>query len=166
MERLRSLPLVLAGLNRRASVPLNDDRLAEVQQDVALALWHERYQLAAGTNLTNWIHHVAKLALLEAVRSRIRAKDRRHRYATQLEERYTQPPDLVRWEAVDSLVQALTRLGSPDADVIRLKHYEEQTFTEVGRSLGVSPNTAKFWYYRGMRKLRRWLGPFFLEPLP
>jgi len=53
----------------------------------------------------------------------------------------------------------LRRIGREEAQVIRLKHFEGRTFIEIGRSLGISPNTAKARYYRGINELRPLLEP-------
>ena len=60
-------------------------------------------------------------------------------------------PELGEYERLNEL---LDRLGPPRSEVIRLKHYEECTFEEIGRALGCSSNTAKTQYYRGLRWLR------------
>jgi DNA-directed RNA polymerase specialized sigma24 family protein len=42
---------------------------------------------------------------------------------------------------------------------VRLKHLAELTFADIGVRLGMSENTAKSLYYRGLVKLRELLAP-------
>jgi RNA polymerase sigma-70 factor, ECF subfamily len=52
----------------------------------------------------------------------------------------------------------LERLERSVAEVVHLKHFDELTFPQIGKRLGVSPNTAKTRYYRGLDKLKARLG--------
>ena len=54
---------------------------------------------------------------------------------------------------------ALERLDPVDADVVRLKHFEELTVEEIGGRLGLPTNTAKTKYYRGLGRLHEALKP-------
>ena len=60
----------------------------------------------------------------------------------------------------DDLAEAesmLIRLGGVEAQIIRLKHLESLTFDELGARMGLSANTAKTHYYRGLSRLRSML---------
>jgi RNA polymerase sigma factor (sigma-70 family) len=57
-------------------------------------------------------------------------------------------------EEFDDVHEALKRIGRDAARIIRMKHFEERTFEEIGLLLSVSPNTAKARYYRGLEELR------------
>ena len=49
----------------------------------------------------------------------------------------------------------LRRLGGTEAEVLRLKHYEDCTFPEIAARLHVPAGTAKAYYYRAMKRLRQ-----------
>ena len=74
------------------------------------------------------------------------------------------PDGLHLWEvtrqrdALELVERCLDRLGSPDADVLRLKHLQGLTFEEVADLTGDSVNTIKSRHYRGLTKLRSMLG--------
>ena len=55
---------------------------------------------------------------------------------------------------VEEVHEGLRKIGREEAEVIRLKHFEGQTFEEISRHLGLSPNTVKTRYYRGLEELR------------
>ena len=54
--------------------------------------------------------------------------------------------------------RVLGDLGPPAEEVIRLRHFSDLTFAAIARRLGLSPNTAKSHYYRGLVRLRGRLG--------
>ncbi len=69
----------------------------------------------------------------------------------------TAPGEVEKSNEAEHVLAHLDQLGPPDADVIRGKHFDGLTFEGIGRALGASPNTVKYWYYRGMDKLRQQL---------
>jgi RNA polymerase sigma factor (sigma-70 family) len=52
------------------------------------------------------------------------------------------------------LHEALARLDPLEADVIRMKHFEDLTFETIGARRAISVNTVKTRYYRGIRHLQ------------
>ena len=56
---------------------------------------------------------------------------------------------------------ALARLSEAERGVIRLKQFEELTFDAIATRLGLSVNTAKTRYYRGLAHLRDLLATRF-----
>ena len=55
----------------------------------------------------------------------------------------------------EELYNALARVQGIDAEAVVLKHFEGLTFKEMGARGGVSPNTMKARYYRGLSELER-----------
>ena len=65
---------------------------------------------------------------------------------------------LVRWYFLAALTyMGLSMLSPGESEVIRLKHFAQMTFEEIAERLGISANTAKTRYYRGLERLRGWL---------
>jgi NAD(P)-dependent dehydrogenase (short-subunit alcohol dehydrogenase family) len=74
-------------------------------------------------------------------------------------------------DAADKLVGEIEKSGgraqavagdvAREADVIRMKHFEDLTFEEIGTRLGNSINTVKTRYYRGISRLLDRLGSSF-----
>src|SRR5262245_38728273 len=53
----------------------------------------------------------------------------------------------------ENLYRGLEALDGEEGRVIRMKHFDDLTFQEIGTRLRLSSNTAKTIYYRGMRRL-------------
>lgn len=151
--RLRRVPRTMRVLNRRRGELLSAHDLEDLAQDALLRIWAKLPSYSGHAGLDLWLQ---KFCYLEYM-NRIRSKGRRGEYRT------PEDPDVLPARAstaftVDDYARldgALEELGPPDADVIRLKHFERLSFTEVGAALGISPNTAKSRYYRGLTWLQR-----------
>ena len=73
----------------------------------------------------------------------------------------TLPADAVaRRERAAKIETALQQLPAADAEVIRLRQVEEQTFEEIAAALDLeSPDAARMRYHRALPKLARHLAP-------
>ncbi len=77
--------------------------------------------------------------------------------------------ELVSWfelpedDTSRSLQVAMSRIPEKFREVITLKIWGEQTFDEIGKELGVSPNTAASRYRYGMEALRKSLSAAEVE---
>jgi RNA polymerase sigma-70 factor (ECF subfamily) len=152
-ERLKVVPRALAVINGRRAVRLSAHDLEDLRQDTLVRIWSKLETFDGQATLENWLYRFAFLELLNRVRSESRAPRRERADLDELTAvEAAEGPDEVEIE------RALERLGPPEADVVRLKHYEELTFEAIGRRLGISPNTAKTRYYRGITWLQRELG--------
>lgn len=148
-ERMLCVPRILGALNRRRGRPLDDHDVADLVQDTIVVVLRKLDEFAAYVPLEGWIYRLCYLEFLNAVRRR----DRRRQRAVELDEvaAHTDAKD-VRHDH-DDLHEALARVGGAEAETIRMKHFAELTFQEIGAMLGMPANTAKTRYYRGMAKL-------------
>jgi RNA polymerase sigma-70 factor, ECF subfamily len=148
--RLRSVCRILGYLDQRAGGILDDHELADLTQDVVMIVWRKLPEFEGLSTLESWFYGICVLELRNAVRRRMR-----RRGAAADEQALEQvvapeaPPD-----DNESVHQALKRIGRDEARIIRLKHFEELTFEQIGSLLDVSPNTIKARYYRGLEELR------------
>lgn len=161
-ERLRCVPRMLAVQNRRQGSPLGTHDLEDLSQEVVIVILRKLGTYAGTGTLEGWAHRICFLELMNRIRSRRRAALALRSAPDGSEEELSAPEhhgtsDYVWVEA------GLVELGSPDAEVVRLKHYEQLTFDEIARVLDISPNTAKSRYYRGVAWLQRHLLSRVLE---
>jgi len=158
--RMSCLPGLVRSMNKRLGGPLKDEELDEVLQDVLTSLWEKLGQYDGRSALESWAHGFCGTQLLKFLeRKRRRARVVYGHEADQAaSETAGNNTDLARLE-FEWVHAALGRLGPPAEDVVRLRHFEELTFDEIGARLSISPNTAKAQYYRGMGRLREALSP-------
>ena len=164
-ERMMCVHRILFAQNRRRGRPLDEDELLDVVQDTLAVLWRKRSTFRGEATLETWAYRVAVLEWLAAVRRKRGSKRVDLDPGVVAEARRTGVSAEDR-EDRERALAGLERLGRPDETIIRHKHFVGLTFEEIGRNLDVSPNTAKYWYYRGMTKLREWLGARVAEGKP
>jgi len=165
VERLSCLPSILYVINKRGGGALDEESLADLGQDVWAILWRKRETFLGLAKIETWVFRIAALEYRNAVRGKMRNRERVEALGQEAVHDGQDSYEQADPEPTRHLLESLDRLGSPDADVIRLKHFEDRTFNEIGECLDTSPNTAKFWYYRGMDRLRQWLSPTLKEVL-
>lgn len=156
VQRMRCVPRILAAQNARMGRPLDEHDLADLTQDTLVVIWRKLDQYAGHAPIEGWVYRLCCLELMNG----IRRKRRQPRLASDLSsgvtpERTSEAPR-GPWEYED-VHSGIDWLGGHEAEVIRLKHFEDLTFEEIGRRLAVSPNTVKTRYYRGLIKLQEFL---------
>jgi RNA polymerase sigma-70 factor (ECF subfamily) len=145
-SRLRCVPRLLAVLNARLGGALPPQDLADLSQDVLLIVWRKLEQYRGFSALDGWLYRISLYEYMNALRRLPGRTD-------SLDELSLDPSqESSPWEFED-VHRGLERIGDKEAEIIRLKHFEELTFEEIGARLGISPNTAKARYYRGLRAL-------------
>jgi RNA polymerase sigma-70 factor (ECF subfamily) len=161
MERLQLVARLLALFNRRRGCQLSRADLEDLAQDTQIKILEKLSTFRGEATLANWLYRFCLLEFANRIRRTQRAARVQISQET-VEERggLVQSPDPLDYEILDS---ALGKLGSPEADIVRLKHYEQLTFREIGKRLGLSPNTAKTQYYRGIAWLQRELRPYLRD---
>lgn len=155
-KRAECIPRYLAAANSRMGRPLSRDDLADLAQDTLLIVWRKLETYEARATLESWIWRFCQLEMSNVLRKRFRRRVHTDTSDEALEEGPS--TDEVKHQVeYDHLERSLQTLGPPEEEVIRLKHFEHLMFSEIAERLGLSPNTAKTRYYRGMAWLKRFL---------
>ena len=150
-ERLTVVRAIVSTLNARAGRPLSHHEVEDVCQDVQqLVLQKLRLFQGFGT-LEAWLYRFCTFVF----RNRCRREALRARHVealpTEPESPGAEPGDEID---ADELRAALTALGPPSEEVIRLKHESGESFEEIAQRLGLPTSTVKTRYYEGIRWLR------------
>ncbi len=156
--RLGCVPRVLGILNSRMGKPLSDHDIADLSQDILVLIWGKLATFEGRAKIDTWASRFCFREFMNSVRRKGRDMAKSHPLETALAAvpAPDSSPDEVRVKMVQD---GLTELGPPESEVIRMKHFEHQTFKTIGDALEISPNTAKTHYYRGIAWLRRHLMP-------
>ncbi|MEM1452209.1 MAG: sigma-70 family RNA polymerase sigma factor [Planctomycetota bacterium] len=155
-ERMRCIPAFLTAANARFGRPFGPEDLADLSQDVLITVWQKLETFSGQATLETWTWRFCQFEFSNRARKRFR---RRALAGPPIEEmnELEGPGEPVADVEYDDLEQGLQALGPPAEEIIRLKHYDHLTFDEIAERIGISPNTAKTRYYRGMAWLRRHL---------
>lgn len=150
-ERLQCVPRFLGALNRRRGYALDEHDLADLVGKTVVIAMEKLGEFEAHVPLEGWLYRLCHFELLNALRRRARER-RRNAELPDADSVPTQDADRHQHEDVH---RALERLGGVEAETIRMKHFAELTFQEIGARLGMPANTVKTRYYRGLEKLER-----------
>jgi len=143
------VPAILAVRNRRSGRPFPDDELADLAQDVVVIAWRRLPDFAGLSEIEGWAYGICTFEFKNALRRRSAARSRR----VELPEVDPATAEDRSWQ-FEHVHSALARIREAEADVIRLRHFEGLQFAEISGALGISTNTAKARYYRGLDHLR------------
>ena len=162
VARMRCVPLILESRNARLGTPLIKDDLIDTVQDTLVVIWKRLNTYSGKSSLETWAFGFCRNQMLNALRNRARrplpiglAGDAQ---GSLLERSYVPDLEVDRFEI---LGRSLDQLDSTHERVIRLKCHSGLTFAQVGSRMGISPNTAKTYYYRGLKKLEGLLRPHY-----
>lgn len=153
--RVRCVPRIAAGINRRLGRPFRDDELADLAQDILVVVWQKLGTFSGRAQLETWIHRIAYLELMNARRKKTTAPKDWHDGDGPPPEPIDRP---TRDDPDGGVLLLLRHLAPREAEVLRLVHVEGiESMTEVALLLGISSSSVKTHYYRGLDKLRQLL---------
>lgn len=139
----------------------------EVVQETFLRAFQQIESFEARSNLGTWLYRIGVNCSIDFLR-------RRQRHDTRLEPLETDSAGPAWSLASDSpgpdrlvlsaqlgarLTRALERLSPSEKAAFVLRHYEDLSIEEIGRSLGLGQSAVKHAIFRAVQKLRRMLGP-------
>ena len=153
-HRLRCVPRILAAQNARMGAPLGDHDLADVTQDSLVIIWKKLGQFDPLTPFESWVYRICFLELQNHLRKLRRRSRLLGEVAEGLLAKQPSTLSIAQAERFELVHLALNVLAEDEAAIIRMRHFEEQSFQEVGSRLSIPTGTAKTRYYRGISKLK------------
>ncbi len=157
MERLECVSPILSAKNARMGRPFDRAELDDVIQECLIHVWRMRERFTGLGPLEAWCYRFTTLEFMNLLRKKKR-RVLRVAPTAELEAADAGAGDPSRADDFEAIHLGLEDMGPPDADIVRLKHFDSLTFEQIGKRLGISSNTAKTQYYRGLSKLRTKLG--------
>ncbi len=160
---MRCVPRFLGARNARAGRPLGPEELADLAQEVFATVWRKLGDYRGDAPLEAWVYPFCVLSFMNHARKHTN----RPLAVDDVVLEANTPEYLPRTElasaAAAEIHSALEHLEEAERRIIELKHFDDLTFEEIATRLGLSANTAKTRYYRGLTKLQSILGPEFTE---
>lgn len=151
-QRLMCVPRVLGAINARRGGRLSSHDLEDLIGDCLLGIWRKLDSYHGEATLEGWLYRFCFLEFMNKARLLSRRPEV-SRPELAHHESSTDPLD--RDLEREDLERTLDHLGPPDADVVRLKHFDELTFEGIAQALGITTKMAKTRYYRGIAWLQR-----------
>jgi RNA polymerase sigma-70 factor (ECF subfamily) len=154
---------ILSVLNARAGGRLPATDVEDLAQDTLVRVWQKIATFQGQTTLAAWLFRFCYLEYQNRIRTRSRAPRMDAADVAALARARVEDPTDERVEWLERLVE---ELAPPDAEVLRLKHFEELSFTAIAERLGIPPSTVKTRYYRGLEQIERRLARVRAETQP
>ena len=149
-ERMRCVPRYLATMNLRLGHPFSDHELEDLMQETLVELWRRLDSFEGLASLQTWSWRFCQHVLS----SRLRGIQRRPRRIG-IDDL---PPSAARVETTsldfEHVYDALDRIDERDAAIVRLRHFDQMTFEQIGRRMGMPESSAKAAYHRALARLR------------
>lgn len=158
IERLACVPAMLRLRERHLGALLNDDERREAAQDTIAAVWGKLELYRGNAGLEGWVWGFV-------VRELYKALERRRREAVpELGDALPAVERPRRDEECRARVErSLLELEPPDAEIVRMRHFEERSFAEIAAELAMPRSSVKTRYYRALVRLRVLLLPLWRE---
>lgn len=155
-RRLGCVPRILRARNEQLGRPLSSSDIPDLVQDTLTVIWRKLPQYEGRASLETWIYRICSLELMNAAR-RVQRRAAVTRSQEEVGALETVPDEAQRAPShlvYEELYHHLSKLPADLEHVLRLKHYEDKTFEEIGAALGLKPSGAKHHYYRALELLR------------
>ncbi len=155
--RMRCVGSILRIRNARFGRPLDRAALGDLVQDTLIVIWRRLSSYEGRGPLEAWAYRIASYELLSA----LRASRRRPVTSSEFDQVYAiaAPAPEPTPDSNSSGNRLMRHLRGREAQIVRLKHFEDLSFEEIAKLLEVAPSTAKTHYYRAVEKLRTILAP-------
>jgi RNA polymerase sigma-70 factor, ECF subfamily len=151
-DRLTCVPRILGFLNHRLGRGLSEHDVEDLSQEVTLLVLGKLAEYRPIGTLEAWVYRICTLQMMNARRRAATRRYRQEQLASRLLDETESNEDMLRTEVIETALRGL----DPEREaVIRLKHFEGLSFTQIGERLHLSPNTLKSRYYRGLDAMRR-----------
>lgn len=155
-QRFECIPRIIANRNTRFGGHLDATDLEDVSQDVAAIAWGRLKDFEGRAAIETWVYRICTLELMNAVRRKMRQKVRTVANGEDtdlawIESDANSEPAHLRFEG---LYKGMEMLEPGEAQVLRLKHYDNKTFEAIGLELGMSTSGAKHQYYKALSRLK------------
>lgn len=152
---------------RRLSIEDTNDALG----DIFLVAWRKIDKVPAGEEARPWLYAVARNVVANRARTRRRAARLQNRLNNTAVEGQEPPIDrvIVRRSEDQELIEAVSRLGTDDREILRLKMWDELSHAEIGTVLGITTHAVDMRASRAIKRLARLLQdpkPRFVSPRP
>ena len=151
-RRLLGLPRLLRSRNARLPRPLGEAEFLDRIQDATCSLLRRLETYDGRAAIETWAYRFCVNHLLDG----LRYEGRRPAPLGDLDPQSSEQDDVSEPDPLGGvdLETALAVLSASERAVVRAKHFDHAIFETIGERLGISANTAKTRYYRGMLKLR------------
>jgi RNA polymerase sigma-70 factor (ECF subfamily) len=152
-QRLACLPAMVRFQHQRLGGTLDALELEDVVRETTLALWAKLPTFEGRSTLVTWAFRFAMLEILKALQARARRAPNLEEPEERADHRDERETQALPYDDAE-LHSALEALSPDAAQIIRMRHWDEQPFERIAELTGLPLNTIKARYYRGLARMK------------
>ncbi len=159
-ERFAAIPRIVRICNHRLGRPIAETELGDVTQSALIAIWRKIDGYRGHSSLEAWFYGFCLREVMKVRRRRARRPSEWLAVggSTDAAARREIEPEPVESDRIETEIDAL---GPPASEIVRLKHFEERSFSEIANCLDMPLGSVKTQYYRAVERLRVSLAPLW-----
>lgn len=145
----------------------NREDAEEITQDVFVKVYRSMADFRGESKFSTWLYTIVTTTCITFLRRKkltIHSLDNEHIFEAADNQNSTFKANLVEQKSkVQFINEAIKLLSVDDARIITLFYQAEQSLEEIGRIIGVDPNTAKVKLHRARQRLKEKMENHFKE---
>lgn len=133
---------------------LGDETLAEdIVQDCFVQLWQRRRKLGAVESVNSYLYRAVYYHCMSALKKKNRK--------AAVEDLPVEPGEtqVVEAEILAQILRVMDHLPDRMQQVLRMYYLQEKSYAEIGREIGIDPETVRSHRYRAIQLLRKTIIP-------
>jgi RNA polymerase sigma factor (sigma-70 family) len=152
----RYTPVLIRYFNR-VGKRIEDSR--DLAQQTFLKLHRSRANFRAGELVRPWLFTIARNALLDHARRRVRRPEHFTEVDAHEAPETTATPGLSEAERARALFDAMSQLSSKDRALITTHWFDEHSFEEIAAQSGMQSATLRVRAHRACARMKAWIDP-------
>lgn len=145
----------------------NREDAEEIAQDVFVKAYRSLADFRGESKFSTWLYTIVTTTCITFLRKRkisVHSLDNEHIFEVADNQNATFRANQVEQKSkAQAINEAIKLLSVDDARIITLFYQAEQSLEEIGRIIGVDPNTAKVKLHRARQRLKEKMEKHFLE---
>jgi RNA polymerase sigma-70 factor (ECF subfamily) len=136
----------------------NREDAEEVAQDIFVKVYRSLADFKGSSKFSTWLYTITyntSVTFLRKKKMELRSIDEEHTFIQLENQESSFSANLIEQKSrVNHVNQAITQLSEGDAQIITLFYKMEQSLEEIGRIMGMEPNTVKVRLHRARQRLK------------
>lgn len=136
----------------------NREDAEEVAQDIFVKVYRSLADFKGSSKFSTWLYTITyntSVTFLRKKKMELRSIDEEHTFIQLENQESSFSANLIEQKSrVSHVNQAIARLSEGDAQIITLFYKMEQSLEEIGRIMGIDPNTVKVRLHRARQRLK------------
>lgn len=133
---------------------LNDEDAQDIVQNLMVWLWENREMLVVESTLRSYLFSAVRNSCLTELRKKEIRRKVHHQIHQNLQHLFEDPDFYVVNELIEKIEEAMATLPETYREAFAKNRFEQKTYNEIARELGVSAKTVDYRISHALKQLR------------